>query len=60
MKKVEEHVRKKYSMADDYTPDKVSDKIKMVEDIEKFDDTKILIDTDGKCFDENTLKMLRY
>ena len=32
----------------DYMLDKVSDKIKEIIDIEKFDDTKILIDADDK------------
>ena len=38
---------KKYFMVDDYTLDKVLDKIKRI-DIEKLDDTKILIETDDK------------
>ena len=35
-------------MVHDYMLDKVSDKIKEIIDIEKFDDTKILIDVDDK------------
>ena len=45
--KIEGSEGKKYSMVDDYTLDKVLDKIKRL-DIEKLDDTKILIDTDDK------------
>ena len=36
--------------------DKVLDKIKMIKGFEKFDDAKILMDTDDKLFDEVTLK----
>ena len=35
-------------MTEDYMLDKVLDKIKMIIGIEKFGDTKILIDTDDK------------
>ena len=35
-------------MLDDYMLDRASDKIKEVVSIEKFDDTKILIDTNDK------------
>ena len=42
-------------MLDDYTLDKVLDKTKKI-DIEKLDDTKILIDTDHKLLDDITLK----
>ena len=45
--KVEEYEGKKYFMVDDYTLDKVLDKIKRI-DIEKLDDTKILTETDDK------------
>ena len=38
--------------------DKVFNKIKMIVGIEKFDDTKILIETDDKLPDNVTLKML--
>ena len=38
--------------------DKVFNKIKMIVGIEKFDDTKILIETDDKLPDNITLKML--
>ena len=40
----------------DYTLDKVSDKIKKIIGIEKFDYTKILIYTDDKFPDDITLK----
>ena len=43
-------------MVDDYMLDKVLNKIKNITDIEKFDDTKILIDTDDKLPDDITLK----
>ena len=39
---------KKYSMNNDYIPDKVLSKIKEMKDITKIDDTKILFDTDDK------------
>ena len=47
---------KKYSMVDDYMLGKVLNKIKEILGIEKFDDTKILIDTDDKLSDDVTLK----
>ena len=43
-------------MADNYMLDKVLDKVKMVTGIEKFDDVKILIDTDDKLANKVTLK----
>ena len=43
-------------MIDDCKPDQVLDKIKEIIGIEKFDDTKILIDTDDKLPDDITLK----
>ena len=43
-------------MFDDYILDKVLDNIKKIKSIEKFDDTKILIDTDDKLLDDITLK----
>ena len=43
-------------MVNDYTLDKVLDKIKETIGIVKFDDTKILIDTDDKLPDYITLK----
>ena len=48
--------RKKYSMVDDYMLGKVLNKIKEILGIEKFDDTKIFIDTDDKLSDDITLK----
>ena len=46
--KIEEHKGKKFLVVDDYMLGKVLDKIKKTIDIEKFDDTKILIDMDDK------------
>ena len=43
-------------MIDDYALDKVLDKIKEIIGIEKFDHTKILIDTDDKMPSDITLK----
>ena len=43
-------------MVDNHILDKVSDKIKMIVGIEKFDDTKIFIETDDKLPDNVTLK----
>ena len=48
--------KKKYLISNDYILDKVLDKIKMVIGIEKFDEAKILIETDDKFLDEVTLK----
>ena len=39
----------------DYLVDNVLDKIKWIKSIEKFNDTKILIDTEGKLPDDVTL-----
>ena len=47
MEKIEEHKRKKKCLkVDDYMLNEALDKIKEIIDIEEFDDTKILIDTD--------------
>ena len=43
-------------MVDDYMLDKILDKIKEIMGIEKFDDTKILIDSDDKMSDYITFK----
>ena len=43
-------------MVDDYMLDKVLDKIKMIIGIKKFDDAKVLIETDDKLSDNITLK----
>ena len=43
-------------MVDGNILDKVLDKIKNIIGIEKFDDTKILIETDGKLPDDITIK----
>ena len=53
--KIKEYEGKKYLVVDDNTLDKVLDQIKRI-DIEKFDDTKILTDTDDKLLDDVTLK----
>ena len=45
-----------YLMVDGNILDKVLDKIKNIIGIEKFDDTKILIETDGKLPDDITIK----
>ena len=55
-KKIEEDERKKYLMMDDYMLDKVSDKIKEIIGIKKFDDSKILIDKNDKSLYDITLK----
>ena len=47
---------KKCLMVDDYMWIKVLDKIEKIIDVEKFDYTKILIDTDDKLPDDITLK----
>ena len=44
-------------IVDDYTLDKVLDKIKMIITIEEFNDTKILVETDDKLSDNVTLKI---
>ena len=49
---------KKYLIVDDYTLDKVLDKIKMIMSIEEFNDTKILVETDDKLPDDVTLKIV--
>ena len=56
MGKIEELEGKKCLMVDDYIVDKVLDKIKEIIGIEKFDDTRILIDTDDKLSDDITFK----
>ena len=45
-------------MINDTILDKVLDKIKEVIGIDRFDDTKILIDTDGKLQNHITLKIV--
>ena len=45
-------------IVDDYTLDKVLDKIKMIISIEEFNDTKILVETDDKLPDDVTLKIV--
>ena len=45
-------------MINDYILDKILDKIKKEIDIKKFDNTKVLTETDDKLPDDITLKML--
>ena len=54
--KITDDEGKKYLIVDDYMLDKILDKIKETIDIEKFDDTKILIDTDDQLPDDITFK----
>ena len=56
MGKTENMKEKKYLMDDDYMLYKVLDKIKNIIGIEKFDDTKILVDIDYKLPDDIALK----
>ena len=56
MGKIKEHKGNKYLMVNDYILDKVSDKIKETISIVKFDDTKILMDTDDELPEYITLK----
>ena len=49
-------MKKKYLIIDDYRLDKVWDKIKEIISIDKFDNAKILIDTDDKLPDYITFK----
>ena len=46
--KIDKHERKTYFMSDDYMLGRVLGKIKETAGVEKFDNTKILIDTDDK------------
>ena len=57
MGKIGEHEVKKY-LVDDYMLDKVLKKhrVKEIIGVEKFDNTKILIDTDDELPDDITLK----
>ena len=54
--KINEHEGKKCLMVNDYMIHKVLDKIKETIGIAKFDDAKILLDTDDKLPDYITLK----
>ena len=56
MEKIEKHEGKKSLTAEDYMMDKVLGKIKMITGTQKFDDTKILVETDDKLPDYVTLK----
>ena len=47
-------------MVDNYKLDEVLDRIKEIIGIEKFDDTKILVDKDDKLPDDVTKNMLKY
>ena len=48
--------QKKYLMVGDYMLDKILEKIKEIMDVEKFNNTKILIDRDGRLTDDITLE----
>ena len=54
--KTEEHEGKKYLTYRDHLLDKILDMIKEIIDIEKFDDTKILVTTDDELPDNIILK----
>ena len=56
MGKIGEYKGRIYLMVDGNILDKVLDKNKNIIGIEKFDDTKILIDTDSKLPDDITIK----
>ena len=56
MGKIGEYKGRIYLMVDGNILDKVLDKNKSIIGIEKFDDTKILIDTDSKLPDDITIK----
>ena len=56
MGRSEEYEGKKYLMVGDNILDKVVDKIKEITGIEKFDDSKILIDTDDQLPDDIIFK----
>ena len=47
-------------MVDNYKLDEVLDRIKEIIGIEKFDNTKILVDKDDKLPDDVTKNMLKY
>ena len=47
-------------MVDNYKLDEILDRIKEIIGIEKFDDTKILVDKDDKLPDDVTKNMLKY
>ena len=57
--KIEGYERKKNFLVDDYTVDKVLDKIKRIA-TEKINNTRILIDTDGKLPDDINSKNFVY
>ena len=58
MVKIEEHEGKKYLIVNNYIVYKVLCKIKEIIGTEKFDDTKILINTDDKLSDEIAVVIL--
>ena len=57
---IEEHGGKKYLIVDDFMLDKVLNKIREIISIEKFDNTKILIDTDDELPDDIALMLMKY
>ena len=54
MEKVQEHEGKKYFIVNYYMLGKVLDRIKEIKDIEKLDNTKVLIDMDDELSDDIT------
>ena len=60
MGKIKKHEGKKYLVVNDYMVDKILYKIKEIIDIEKFDDIKMLVDTNDGCHMILMLKMLWY
>ena len=57
MRKIEEHEGEKYLIVDNCMVDKSLDKIKEIIGIEKFDDTKIWINTNDKLSDNIILTL---
>ena len=51
-REIKYHERDKYLMVDDYMVDKILERIKEITNIEEFDKTKILIDTNNKFPDD--------
>ena len=56
MEKIEEYERTKHLTVDDYMLNKVLDRINNIMGIKRFDNSKILIDTDDKLPDNITLR----
>ena len=56
IEKIEQHEKKIYLMIDVYMLDKVSNKIKEIINVDNFDSTKTMINTNDKLTDYITLK----